>query len=436
MSIRVTYCLRLLLWIPVLTLAFGCREANQTTLQFFHMTWLPEMVDLIDTAIAHFERENPHIRIEQTRVGWTDAPAQLLTSIMGGAAPDISHANPNIVAQFRHMGAYADLTDAIPADLKASFLPTTRYVIETLEGRIDGYPTEGSTWAFFYRKDLFSEAGITHLPRTWEELLTAAEALTKDLDGDGAIDQWGLGFPLQAENAVNFWAPWMCQAGSPVVRFKDDQWISDLDSPEALQGTQFMVDLVQKYRVMPGTVVDMDWEAVANGFIFGRFAIIISGAYAVDELKKRAPELDGKWGTFLPPAASSGGRIVAKGHPNTFHVMAASRHKEAAIQFLNFFFTRGATEGLTYADEFARLQKTINWTASYVAYAKAHYDSLMIPFVEAVDVIFPPLMSPKWQPFADLYGRAAVQDMILGRAPVKETMHTLHQQLRELHAER
>jgi len=435
MTIRVTNGLLILLWITVLAFPFGCQDADQTTIQFFHMTWLPEMVKLVDEAVIHFEREHPGIRIEQTRVSWNDAPAQLLTSILGGVSPDISHANPNIAAQFRHMGAYADLTDVIPADLKASFLPAVLYVIETPEGRIDGYPTEGSTWVFFYRKDLFNEAGLTKIPRTWDELLAASAAMTRDADGDGAVDQWGLAFPLRSENAVNYWTPWMCQAGSPVVKFEDGQWISYLDSPEALHGTQFMVDLVQKNKVMSDTVVDMDSEDVTNGFIFGQFAIMINGAWTVDLLKKRAPELEGKWGTFLPPASSPGQRIVVKGHPNTFHVMEASRHKEEAIQFLNFFFTKGPTEAFTYADEFARIQKTISWTDLYVAYAKAHYDSLMIPFIEAVELIYPPVMSPKWQPFADLYGRSAVQDMIQGRAPVEETMRLLHQQLGELHAE-
>lgn len=39
---------------------------------------------------------------------------------------------------------------------------------------------------------LFEEAGIAEPPETWDELLAYARKLTKDIDGDGKTDQWGI----------------------------------------------------------------------------------------------------------------------------------------------------------------------------------------------------------------------------------------------------
>ena len=423
----------LLVLLVGLGLALPMQATAQTTIDFFHMTWIPDMIQTIDDAVEHFEQENPGIRIQQTRVSWTDAPAQLMTSIMGGAAPDIAQANSTMLAQFRAIGAYADVTDAIPGELRESFLPAALAVVERPDGRLDGYPSEGATWAFFYRQDLFEEAGIEAPPETWDEFVDVALALTRDTTGDGTIDQFGFGHPVQAENAVEYWASWMQMAGSPVVRFEDGRWVSDLDSPEALEATQFMVDLVQEHGVMPATIVDMDWEAVTNGLIFGNFAMMWNGSWVVGVIQDRAPELDGQWAAFLPPAAE-GREPVARGFPTTFHVMQAGRNQEEATQFLNFFYTAGRGNGLTYADELALAANVINWTDDYLAFAQETYAEELQPFVEAVEISVPLPMSPAWQQFAELYARSAVQDMLQGRRPVEETLQQLHDRLNALHA--
>jgi len=115
--------------------------------------------------------------------------------------------------------------------------------------------------------------------------------------------------------------------------------------------------------------------------------------------------------------------------------MASSDHIPEAARFLNFFLTRGPTDSLSYADHWAVTQQTINWTKPFVAYARAHYDSLMIPFLDAALSIHPPIMSPHWQQFAELHARASIQDMLQGRRGVRETHEQLQEILSTMHGE-
>ncbi len=55
-----------------------------------------------------------------------------------------------MLASYRGIGAVADLTDMIPADMKNSFLPTALSIISNSQGHIDALPQEGCTWALFY----------------------------------------------------------------------------------------------------------------------------------------------------------------------------------------------------------------------------------------------------------------------------------------------
>ena len=78
-----------------------------------------------------------------------------------------------------------------------TLLPSAREMVTSEDGKIDGLPQEGCNWALFYRKDLFEEAGLDpeKPPKTFEEFLEYAKALTKDTDGDGlstSMDTHGL----------------------------------------------------------------------------------------------------------------------------------------------------------------------------------------------------------------------------------------------------
>jgi len=407
-------------------------ETEVTNIKFFHTFWVPSMLEILEVAIARYENENPGIKIQETRVSWTDAASQLMTSIMGGVAPDIVIANPSTVARFRAIGAFADITDLIPEKIKNSFVPAAMDIMTNQDGRIDGIAGEGCTWALFYRKDLFEEAGLdpNDPPETWEELVEYAQALTKDTDGDGKIDQWGYGWPVQAENATDYWENFLWQAGSDIVSFEDGNWKSKLAEEESIKGTQFMVDLVQKYKVSPVGLVDMNWEDVTNGFVFGNFAMMHNGAWVTGSVQSKGPELEGKWGT-VPLYAGPAGR-ANRGHPNTFHILEVSNLKEQAWDFLEFTYTEGRKGELSYMEEMCELVASMLWTDHYIEYARETYGELGQPFIESYKSAKIPPMAGSWQTLCDMFGDIAIQELLMGERDVEETLKDLDNRFNKL----
>jgi|GEM_PF-1303855 len=411
------------------------KKASQpVTIEFFHTFWVPDMLKVIEESIKAFEQQNPDIKIKETRVSWTDAPSQLMTSIMGGQAPDIIVCNPSMVASYRGIGALADITDMIPEDMKNSLLKTALDIVTNHEGRLDGLPQEGCTWQLFYRKDLFEQAGLdpNRPPQNWQELVKYGKALTKDTNGDGQIDQWGYGWPVQAENANDYWINFMYQAGSKVSSFDGKKWVSHLTEKEAVEGTQFMVDLVRKHKISPQGLVDMDWEAVTNGFVDGKFAMLHNGAWVVGSVKQKGPNIDGKWGT-AELFAGPGGKAF-RGHPNTFNILQASTKKEQAWKYLNFLYTKGAGD-LTYAEDLCKAAGSLLWTNKYIEYANKTYDPLLIPFNNGTSNARIPPMDPKWQTLADMFVNTTVQQMLLGEVSVDVALKDLDSKLNQLHGQ-
>lgn len=420
----------------VCAISFGSVAIAQEkiTVNFFHTFWVPAMLELLEKAIERYEQENPNIDIVETRVSWTDAPSQLMTSIMGGTPPDIVVANPPMLAQLRGAGALADITDFIPEDLKNSFLRTALDIMTNPEGRIDGIAEEGCTWALFYRKDLFEEAGLDpgHPPADWNELVEFGKKLTKDSDGDGNPDQWGYGWPVQAENATDYWENFLWQAGSEVVTYENGKWVSKLTEKEAVEGTQFMVDLVHKHRISPEGLVDMNWEDVTNGFVFGKFALMYNGAWVVLSIHGKGPEIEGKWATSLLYAGPAG--RINRGYPNTFNILRASKVKQEAWNFLEFLYRKGPDERLSYIERIAEAAGALIWTDHYMEYALETYEPLLQPFIESTKYAKIPPMAPQWQTLCDMFGDPAVQAMLLGQQEVEETLKDLEEKFYILHA--
>ncbi|WP_343246322.1 sugar ABC transporter substrate-binding protein [Diplocloster hominis] len=406
-------------------------------IQFFHTTWVEGMLDILEEAIAGFEKEHPNIKIVETRTSWTDAPSQLMTSIAGGTAPDLIMCNPSMLAQFRGIGALADMTDLVPQELLDSMLPSAIQMVTTEEGKIDGLPQEGCNWALFYRKDLFEEAGLDpeKPPKTWDEFLECAKALTKDTDGDGKIDQYGYGWPVQAENATDYWVNFMQMCGADISSYANGQWQSKLSDDAAKQGTQIMVDLVQKYGVSPKSVVDSDWEAVCNMFVEGEVAMMHNGAWVTGSVAEKGPDLDGKWGTAV--LFDGPERAAYRGHPNTFNIMEASEHKQETWEFLEYFYNTASTrdEGLTIAGSFCNASGGMLYTEDFVDYARDHYNEYLQPFLDEVYDCYTPPLDPQWETLASMYGRSTVQQMIMGDVSVEDGLKNLDNQLKLLHGE-
>jgi multiple sugar transport system substrate-binding protein len=85
-------------------------------------------------------------------------------------------------------------------------------------GHIWSVPFGTNNAGIFYRPSLFKAAGITQLPKTWEELRQVAKKLTGDFDSDGRVDRHGILLPLgKGEWTVFMWLPFMWSGGGDLI---------------------------------------------------------------------------------------------------------------------------------------------------------------------------------------------------------------------------
>lgn len=140
--------------------------------------------------VVEFEKQNPGVRINLTNAPSNDHHRMLTTRFAAGNPPDIVHMTARFVWGYAEEGVLEPLDRWMDkTDIRKSWVPTQASM--TVEGKTWGLVMLNYGFALFYNEDMLKAAGVS-VPKTEAELIQSAKALTKDRDGDGRIDQYGL----------------------------------------------------------------------------------------------------------------------------------------------------------------------------------------------------------------------------------------------------
>ena len=145
------------------------------------------------------------ITLDVQVVSWDSIDQQSSTMIQNNNAPDLL--NLNVYASYAKdkllYSADEVLTPAIKSDVLDAFVKSGTY-----QGKMYGMPDLSSARALFYNKDLFTKAGITAPPKTWDEF--EADAKKIQALGSGNI---GYAMPLGPEESQGEFSIWTFNNG-------------------------------------------------------------------------------------------------------------------------------------------------------------------------------------------------------------------------------
>jgi multiple sugar transport system substrate-binding protein len=185
----------------------------------------------------------------------------------------------------------------------------------------------------YYRKDLLEEFGRTEPPRTWDELIAFGKWATRDLNGDGTIDQWGVvhaGVPETHYGDVV--VTLLHQLGGKVY---DDNKIT-VNSPQARQALQAIVDLRNKHKISPPGVNTYGSNECLQALQAGSAAMVFSWTWMGKLLNAESSAIKDNWSWALLP-------VLPGGKPSSLTITTplvlnkASNYKSYAKQFIEYY---------------------------------------------------------------------------------------------------
>lgn len=280
--------------------------------------------------VAAFRMDRPAVDVRLVHIPDQSAYRERLGNDFAAGTPaDIMLINYRRFAPFadagvlQPLGAYLERSTRIDeADFYSQAIEPFVY-----GGELWCVPQNLSSLVVFYNTALFDAAGLDYpSPHwTWDEFLQTAIALTKDTDGDGANEQFGLG----TEASLFRVAPFIWQNDGALVDFEGHPTRLAVDRPRALEAVRFFVELQTVHHVVPNAAEEASEDSETR-FQNGRTAMFLNSRRGVPAYR----EITGfDWDVAALPRNRNAAGIL---HSDAFCMASRARHKDAAWAFIEF----------------------------------------------------------------------------------------------------
>ena len=194
----------------------------------------PDYAPFLLEGFKQFEEETG-IKVEGEFVGWDVLHDKITTYLLSGETKyDVVYTNHYWLPEWYQ---YLEPLDGFLE--KDPLTDVDSVAFRKIEGKIYEVALMCfCSFNFYYRTDLFEEAGLTRPPETWDEVLEYAEKLTIDKDGDGTPDQWGLQLELGGRPGA---ARWNLQE---LIDKIDGGYYYNFNTEQGRKALQLMIDLM------------------------------------------------------------------------------------------------------------------------------------------------------------------------------------------------
>lgn len=226
----------------------------------------PAVGNEMDKWIEVFEKRNPDIDVVRTHYENEQLRTKFLQSAVTGDGADIVYGPNDLAGVLATAGVIQEATPFINKD---QFDQATIDVTK-LNGKVWGIPLSvGNHLMLFYNKELVKDA-----PASFDDIIKQGQAFMK---------QKADGYGLAMYQSEPFWfVPFMGAFGAWPLQETDGKVNVTLNTPESVKALQFLVDLKDKYKILPK---DCDYQCAKSMFLSKRAPYLITGDWEINDLQ-------------------------------------------------------------------------------------------------------------------------------------------------------
>ena len=327
-------------------------EYEGTTISYYSFPHGTGYSQALNNLLDEF-KEQTGITVEPTILSWGEGNRVIISSIVAGNAPDVMYTTPSRALPIIEFG-------------NKVIEPLDQYIEEdnlsdkvVYQEAVKNYKWGGTTYAVGHygdphtlaaNLDVLRNAGVDdeYIEKmtdpdkvwTWEDLEYMLEKTTRDTNGDGKIDQWGLAYPGGVNNASPF-LHWYWNTGGLVI---DTEGNIGIGGEETKMVFEFFERINEKGYIIDGAT-NMSTSDNDNAFLDNKAAFINlypAEAYiARSEQGEDLPEI----AAIYPPEAPNGERGLFFAW-NGVMMSASSDNKGAAWELIKFMATSDEYKGM------------------------------------------------------------------------------------------
>ncbi len=258
----------------MLMLLLACSGKSPNSVVVWH-SLRPIEREVLKGALDEFQARHPDWQFSELFYDPETARTNFIISALGGSGPALLRGANDNIGPMVELGVLQPLDSLLSQAMLDSFLiepfPANTHFRNRLYQVADRV---GNHLCLVYNKALLSEP-----PQTMSELIRVGKELTRDVDGDGQIDQYAL---VWNYTEPFFAAPFIGAYGGWIIAEKDGKYVPTLNTEPVIKAAQFIYDLANTYKIIPP---ECDYEIANALFKDGLAAMIINGSWS--------------WGTYI-----------------------------------------------------------------------------------------------------------------------------------------
>ena len=299
----------------------GSEGRSRAPVTLRYMAWFFQDFSGIDDVVRVFQEGHAGITIEKEHVPSTDFTTKQAANFVAGTAADVMWGEGMQFPKFHDNNWTLDLTGRTKAD-KLNLVKDYALVgVEQWCDQVRALPMQVGPRAFYYNKTLLKSAGAKDPwddlggDWTWDDLVRAAQLVTRDTNGDGQLDQWGIQLPYT--NLSEGYAMFAWTLGGAPADYKGMKFT--LTTPQFREAAQFVHDLVSRQRlvVTDEETAQLRQAGVRDAFVGGKVAFFLRASPNVGPtLKDVGTSFDWDIAPFPARDARRPGVALSSGNPN------------------------------------------------------------------------------------------------------------------------
>jgi len=248
--------------LTILFLSFGSESSDPNEVIIWTQD-LPPGRAVLDSLLSVFMQQNPGAKVSERYYETEELRSNYIIAALGGSGPDLVYGPADQVGPFEIMGIIQPLENLFEPDFFEKFDPKG---VVRFKGHVYQIADRiGNHLTLVYNRKLLSKP-----PQTTDELLAMGPSLTKDVDGDGLVDQYALVW-----NFIEpfFFVPFLGGFGGWVM---DESGKPTLNTPATIAACKFIVELREK-KIIPH---ECDLDLANQLFKKQNAAMIINGPWS------------------------------------------------------------------------------------------------------------------------------------------------------------
>jgi maltose-binding protein MalE len=292
--------LKLVLIIALIFAGCSWRSQDKIRLVIWHQK-PPEEREVLERALERYRERHPELKIIALYKETEELRSAYIISAIAGQGPDIVYGPSDQIGVFEVLEIIKPLEDIFDSTFLNKF--DNRGLL-WYNGHLYQIGDQiGNHLFLIYNKDLVPEP-----PETMSELIEIGMRLTKDTDGDGKIDQYGL---VWNYTEPFFFIPFLTGFGGWIM---DSTGRPSLNTESVIKAFRFVKDLKDKYKIVPR---ECDYNTADALFKEGRAGMLINGPWSIGGYKRagvnfgiaRLPVID-ETGLFPAPMVAIKGYSI------------------------------------------------------------------------------------------------------------------------------